>query len=166
MLYVSFFFFKQKTAYEMRISDWSSDVCSSDLPRGLIAGNDAADRRRDDEIDLPERLADRLGQRAAQPFGARGILKHAHLLEENGRVQPRRQDEMPLEQRIRATELVEHFVWGHRRTSSLQSASVQYEAPGGRATDVPKIARLALETPDTAAYRPSQKGISRSSRLG
>src|SRR3546814_13393955 len=27
-----FFFFKQKTSYEMRISDWSSDVCSSDLP--------------------------------------------------------------------------------------------------------------------------------------
>src|SRR3546814_8813287 len=31
---VDFFFFKQKTAYEMRISDWSSDVCSSDLPAG------------------------------------------------------------------------------------------------------------------------------------
>src|SRR3546814_9118528 len=30
-----FFFFKQKTAYEMRISDWSSDVCSSDLVRRL-----------------------------------------------------------------------------------------------------------------------------------
>src|SRR3546814_1725130 len=30
-----FFFFKQKTAYEMRISDWSSDVCSSDLEHGL-----------------------------------------------------------------------------------------------------------------------------------
>src|SRR3546814_9908086 len=29
-----FFFFKQKTAYEMRISDWSSDVCSSDLLSG------------------------------------------------------------------------------------------------------------------------------------
>src|SRR3546814_9349317 len=28
-----FFFFKQKTAYEMRISDWSSDVCSSDLDK-------------------------------------------------------------------------------------------------------------------------------------
>src|SRR3546814_20862731 len=28
---IMFFFFKQKTAYEMRISDWSSDVCSSDL---------------------------------------------------------------------------------------------------------------------------------------
>src|SRR3546814_5264974 len=30
-----FLFFKQKTAYEMRISDWSSDVCSSDLHAGL-----------------------------------------------------------------------------------------------------------------------------------
>src|SRR3546814_6623081 len=30
-VYCFFFFFKQKTAYEMRISDWSSDVCSSDL---------------------------------------------------------------------------------------------------------------------------------------
>src|SRR3546814_7093691 len=32
-----FFFFKQKTAYEMRISDWSSDVCSSDLAGDEIA---------------------------------------------------------------------------------------------------------------------------------
>src|SRR3546814_4330070 len=31
-----FFFFKQKTAYEMRISDWSSDVCSSDLGRARL----------------------------------------------------------------------------------------------------------------------------------
>src|SRR3546814_15485039 len=31
---VLFFFFKQKTAYELRISDWSSDVCSSDLKSG------------------------------------------------------------------------------------------------------------------------------------
>src|SRR3546814_13871837 len=31
-MYDVFFFFKQKTAYDMRISDWSSDVCSSDLP--------------------------------------------------------------------------------------------------------------------------------------
>src|SRR3546814_4977405 len=34
LLYICiFFFFKQKTAYEMRISDWSSDVCSSDLEK-------------------------------------------------------------------------------------------------------------------------------------
>src|SRR3546814_13866136 len=33
-MFMMFFFFKQKTAYDMRISDWSSDVCSSDLLRG------------------------------------------------------------------------------------------------------------------------------------
>src|SRR3546814_3305794 len=32
LIVLRFFFFKQKTAYEMRISHWSSDVCSSDLP--------------------------------------------------------------------------------------------------------------------------------------
>src|SRR3546814_6464092 len=36
-----FFFFKQKTAYEMRISDWSSDVCSSDLIEICSAGTGA-----------------------------------------------------------------------------------------------------------------------------
>src|SRR3546814_5841913 len=41
-----FFFFKQKTAYEMRISDWSSDVCSSDLTaEGLIGLHIAADAK-------------------------------------------------------------------------------------------------------------------------
>src|SRR3546814_3568062 len=38
------FFFKQKTAYEMRISDWSSDVCSSDLMRLPAPGDDARGR--------------------------------------------------------------------------------------------------------------------------
>src|SRR3546814_1160832 len=44
-----FFFFKQKTAYEMRISDWSSDVCSSDLLSRLqlcLAAAGAQPRRR------------------------------------------------------------------------------------------------------------------------
>src|SRR3546814_12970845 len=36
-----FFFFKQKTAYEMRISDWSSDVCSSDLLIGDFGGRNS-----------------------------------------------------------------------------------------------------------------------------
>src|SRR3546814_4910403 len=40
-----FFFFKQKTAYEMRISDWSSDVCSSDLQ--LYAERDQEAQRRE-----------------------------------------------------------------------------------------------------------------------
>src|SRR3546814_855295 len=47
MMYVEdvffFFFFKQKTAYEMRISDWSSDVCSSDL----LGDRQRADRGED-----------------------------------------------------------------------------------------------------------------------
>src|SRR3546814_9311135 len=47
-----FFFFKRKTAYEMRISDWSSDVCSSDLlerPRaGVGDGKALVGDRRDD----------------------------------------------------------------------------------------------------------------------
>src|SRR3546814_10957272 len=33
---LDFFFFEQKTAYDMRISDWSSDVCSSDLPHAHV----------------------------------------------------------------------------------------------------------------------------------
>src|SRR3546814_5453424 len=51
-----FFFFKQKTAYEMRISDWSSDVCSSDLvhggrgERGGVVAAAAARRTADDPL--------------------------------------------------------------------------------------------------------------------
>src|SRR3546814_3675156 len=36
LFFFCFFFFKQKTAYEMRISDWSSDVCSSDLLLDIV----------------------------------------------------------------------------------------------------------------------------------
>src|SRR3546814_2428520 len=43
VLFGFFFFFKQKTAYEMRISDWSADVCSSDPARLVVAA------RRNDE---------------------------------------------------------------------------------------------------------------------
>src|SRR3546814_15755597 len=56
---IFFFFFKQKTAYEMRISDWSSDVCSSDLGRVEQIGEIAelvADLR-DDAILLRDRPA-------------------------------------------------------------------------------------------------------------
>src|SRR3546814_7946988 len=45
--FILFFFFKQKTAYELRISDWSSDVCSSDLKicRQLSLPSSAASSR-------------------------------------------------------------------------------------------------------------------------
>src|SRR3546814_9526022 len=42
---VCFFFFKQKTAYDMRISDWSSDVCSSDLLAGELGQQVRMQRR-------------------------------------------------------------------------------------------------------------------------
>src|SRR3546814_4301984 len=80
MFCVIFFFFKQKTAYELRISDWSSDVCSSDLGAGdaqrdvmrgvLVFGTDddrgiAAERRR-------ARLAASLGFGGVEGFGVAG----------------------------------------------------------------------------------------------
>src|SRR3546814_1047531 len=46
-----FFFFKQKTAYEMRISDWSSDVCSSDLLPSVEAVNEQRVAKFLDRID-------------------------------------------------------------------------------------------------------------------
>src|SRR3546814_16924375 len=45
-----FFFFKQKTAYEMRISDWSSDVCSSDLPAPTDSTDDLDDLVRTEAV--------------------------------------------------------------------------------------------------------------------
>src|SRR3546814_13140449 len=70
-----FFFFKQKTAYEMRISDWSSDVCSSDLdergiePAGRGRGNPeqviAVAARRSDEIVDPHVLIEIRARRPA-----------------------------------------------------------------------------------------------------
>src|SRR3546814_1247439 len=55
------FFFKQKTAYEMRISDWSSDVCSLDLLGQRARGDDADDAARDQRLRSAALL--RLGRR-------------------------------------------------------------------------------------------------------
>src|SRR3546814_8576785 len=91
------FFFKQKTAYEMRISDWSSDVCSSDLLRsqrnlvgagrakefdmlaghapGLQGGTRASDQRIDD-LDIPARRDnrdERIGELACRRFVGRRV---------------------------------------------------------------------------------------------
>src|SRR3546814_2865240 len=47
------FFFKQKTAYEMRISDWSSDVCSSDLAANPLGPEPGGDRQHHQRFRLP-----------------------------------------------------------------------------------------------------------------
>src|SRR3546814_2463828 len=64
-----FFFFKQKTAYEMRISDWSSDVCPSDLEfDGRTACCDGASRWPD--LVVEPAAPDAPTQGPAQPFAA------------------------------------------------------------------------------------------------
>src|SRR3546814_2366910 len=70
LLFVCFFFFKQKTAYEMRISDWSSDVCSSDLPR-------ARDAARGVEQAFARRIVARPLDQRAHRVG--DMIGHDHL---------------------------------------------------------------------------------------
>src|SRR3546814_1186988 len=60
------FFFKHKTAYEMRISDWSSDVCSSDLAEPLAPA--PVEQHRDQAVDPP------WGQEIAEEFGFGELL--------------------------------------------------------------------------------------------
>src|SRR3546814_11399113 len=73
------FFFKQKTAYEMRISDWSSDVCSSDLDLTVVGGDPAGLRPQ-----LPAlafRVGDQeqwRGDRQRPVVGAAGELGRTH----------------------------------------------------------------------------------------
>src|SRR3546814_13198147 len=72
-----FVFFKQKTAYEMRISDWSSDVCSSDLRRQRHRRG-TADRGRHRLLDqLVERLeAERLQHRRGLRLAGADVAAH------------------------------------------------------------------------------------------
>src|SRR3546814_10317948 len=53
------FFFKQKTAYEMRISDWSSDVCSSDLPLDSSKQSTSQRSTKQSRVQPPAALQDR-----------------------------------------------------------------------------------------------------------
>src|SRR3546814_4244007 len=79
------FFFKQKTAYEMRISDWSSDVCSSDLGEDLAAGclvgqHDLLALGREDHRVLPSHVAAAQGGKAdlaAGPGADLAFARHA-----------------------------------------------------------------------------------------
>src|SRR3546814_3639350 len=72
-----FFFVKQKTAYERRISDWSSDVCSSDLPAAAeVEGRDFYER---------VRRAPFRGLTETQPIRALGALTNAMR---NGQFEP------------------------------------------------------------------------------
>src|SRR3546814_18691149 len=68
MVFFLVFFFKEKTAYEMRISDWSSDVCSSD--RRFVFSSTAAVYGEPDEVPVGEAAP----TRPASPYGASKLL--------------------------------------------------------------------------------------------
>src|SRR3546814_3095432 len=94
-----FFFFKQKTAYEMRISDWSSDVCSSDL---LANGRDRARQN--------------LGRTAGGRCGAAGLVSRSSA---NGRSRSRERDDAGLRRAARCDAAAADRSEEH--TSELQS---------------------------------------------
>src|SRR3546814_8922780 len=74
-LFVFFFFFKQKTAYEMRISDWSSDVCSSDLkgPQGTVFGKNTSAGVINVVTRLPSYTQSAEGEITVGNYGAFGV---------------------------------------------------------------------------------------------
>src|SRR5216117_4471305 len=87
MLFVFFFFFKQKTAYEIRKGDWSSDVCSSDL-RLRVPGR--IDDRRDlhKPLDMPPEQAARVVHRGARQTSRRlvDVLRNVEAMASPGRL--------------------------------------------------------------------------------
>src|SRR3546814_19026675 len=77
--YRYFFFFKQKTAYEMRISDWSSDVCSSDLiPDAVALGGAFLDLPGERPVEIAQRCQ-RIGARDRIPAQDRDFLDQRDL---------------------------------------------------------------------------------------
>src|SRR3546814_5796527 len=77
-----FFFFKQKTAYELRISDWSSDVCSSDLI-DRIAGNRGVQLEIADRKAIVLAITVVLDRQAVEPVH-RGDIDHIVQFEAEG----------------------------------------------------------------------------------
>src|SRR3546814_10004293 len=80
-VWVFVFFFKQKTAYEMRMSDWSSDVCSSDLPVDDQPARNIGDLLDLDEPVLLQRAArrDEIDDAPAEPQARRQLHRAIQL---------------------------------------------------------------------------------------
>src|SRR3546814_4158653 len=76
-----FFFFKQKTAYEMRISDWNSDVCSSDLLQELHNGPYFCQHESVDEFDLAETIPGPSTERLSGLAKQHGVVLVSSLFE-------------------------------------------------------------------------------------
>src|SRR3546814_5066404 len=113
-----FFFFKQKTAYEMRISDWSSDVCSSDLR--VLAEREAA--RRTLAADLDADIADH-------------VMHHEQWMRAQGTLQPL------AEQRVK----LETASYGAGRASLIDVADAFAALADATLTTVDREAKVAAD---------------------
>src|SRR3546814_7872800 len=132
-----FFFFKQKTAYEMRISDWSSDVCSSDLAlrdlrRDPAAGR--ADRGTAHRLGLAHSLRDRRAARARRLSAPPRPRRNAVVRESGGhppaldreaavaRASAREHPRRPAVGRRRDRRLYLHQLYADRKSTRLNSS--------------------------------------------
>src|SRR3546814_1295130 len=97
------FFFKQKTAYEMRISDWSSDVCSSDLDLALVLLATLGDRQQRQIV--VSQHADRIGaQRVHQAQRFQRLAAAVDQVAAEPQPVARRVEGDPVEQALRRFE--------------------------------------------------------------
>src|SRR3546814_13887192 len=97
-MWVLFFFFKQKTAYEMRISDWSSDVCSSDLDDDTL---DTDDESVDEEETPKPKKKNRFQERIDEVVGKHRETerKLEEALAENARLKnSQKQEDKPTQE--------------------------------------------------------------------
>src|SRR3546814_10302341 len=98
ILYCSFFLFKQKTAYEMRISDWSSDVCSSDLIKhewsaGLLCRQVLHEGTLDAELREQRVAGENIEQDGAEAVGfALVIIEYGNVRQSFDRLDPRSEE--------------------------------------------------------------------------
>src|SRR3546814_16262143 len=126
-----FFFFKQKTAYEMRISDWSSDVCSSDL----VVDGRIVDR---------DHIFDAAVEVARHPVGAADIELRAAVRQR--RAVGERPDaamfEEPADDRFHAARFWKN---GHDGTQAANAAHTQVDRHARRARPV--------QTPGSGTWR-------------
>src|SRR3546814_3548397 len=130
--FLVFFFFKQKTAYEMRISDWSSDVCSSDLLRRVE--DRGGGLRRLDAVDLRAFLDRRVGDDdALQPRGV-ALIGGGRILGGGGKRYGRRNEADAAEREERSRSAVrltigldhEHPFWSQNQSCRMLMRSEEH----------------------------------------
>src|SRR3546814_12353785 len=124
---MSFFFFKQKTAYEMRISDWSSDVCSSDLSERR---NASASSRVWKAKNPPQRCSVRCTMPATSSRRVASISEMTRLVPLGSRCSPRDRAR-PEKSRNVARELT-RYALDRKSVVSGKSVSVRVDLGGRR----------------------------------